>query len=94
MMNSNHGKFAEDPRVVELIGRSLASGQTLTDSRVTLGERIMQTTAGAAASVGHAAGLVISAPVAIIDPETRDHLGDQLDELGRSVQQIGPEPFH
>jgi esterase/lipase superfamily enzyme len=90
----NHGKFAEDPRVVELIGRSLASGQTLTDSRVTLGERIMQTTAGAAASVGHAAGLVISAPVAIIDPETRDHLGDQLDELGRSVQQIGPEPFH
>jgi esterase/lipase superfamily enzyme len=90
----NHGKFAEDPRVVELIGRSLASGQTLTDSRVSLGETIAQTTAGAAASLGHAAGLAISAPIAIIDPETRDQFGDQLDEFGRSVEQIGPGSFH
>jgi hypothetical protein len=54
----------------------------------------MQTTAGAAASVWCAAGLVISAPVAIIDPGTRDHFGDQIDELGRSVQQIGPAQIH
>jgi len=87
----NHGKFAEDPRVVELIGRSLAAGQTLTDSRVGFGEKIMQTTANAASSVGHAAGLVISAPIAIIDPETRDHFGDQIDQLTQSVQQIRPD---
>lgn len=87
----NHGKFAEDPKVVELIGDSLASGQTLTDSRVGFGERIMQTTAGAAASVGHAAGLAISAPIAIIDPDTRDHFGDQVDQFTRSVQQIAPD---
>ena len=90
----NHGKFAEDPRVVELIGRSLAAGQTLTDSRVGFDEKIMQTTASAASSVGHAAGLVISAPIAIIDPETRDHFGDQIDQLTQSVQQIGPEEKH
>jgi esterase/lipase superfamily enzyme len=30
----NHGKFAEDPKVVELIGRSLASGQALTTRRL------------------------------------------------------------
>ncbi len=87
----NHGKFAEDPRVVELIGRSLASGQMLTDSRVGFGEKIMQTTTSAASSVGHAAGLVVSAPVAIVDPETRDHLGDQVDQFSQSVTQIGPE---
>jgi esterase/lipase superfamily enzyme len=32
----DHGKFAEDPKVVELIGRRLAEGQVLTDRRVGL----------------------------------------------------------
>lgn len=82
----HHGKFAENPMAVQLIGRSLASGQTLTDSRVGLGERIMVTTAGAAASVGHAASLVVSAPLAIIDPTTREHFGDQLDAFGQSIE--------
>ena len=44
----NHGKFAEDPKVVELIGRSLANGQALSTSQVGFGEKIMETTAGAA----------------------------------------------
>src|SRR5208282_6691192 len=61
----NHAKFAEDPRVVELIGRRLAAGQVLTDRRVGLGARIMQVTSGAAGTVGHAAGLAISAPISI-----------------------------
>lgn len=86
----NHGKFAQDPKVVELIGRSLAGGQTLTDSRVGLGEKILQTTAGAATSVGHAAGLVVTAPVAIVDPETRAHFGDEVDAFGESLHQIAP----
>jgi esterase/lipase superfamily enzyme len=89
-----HGKFSSDPRVVELIGRSLASGQALTDSRVGLGARIMMTTAGAASSVGHAAGLAISAPISLVDSETRNHFGDQLDEFGQSVRQIGSVQPH
>jgi esterase/lipase superfamily enzyme len=88
-----HGKFAEDPRVVELIGRSLANGQVLTDSRVGLGARIMLGTAGAASSIGHAAGLAISAPIAIVDPETRDSFGDQIGQFGQSVRQIGSGPL-
>jgi esterase/lipase superfamily enzyme len=87
----NHGKFAEDPKVVELIGRSLANGQVLTASEVGFGEKIMQTTASAAGAVGHAAGLAVSAPVAVIDPETRDQLGDQVDALTDSVAHIGPQ---
>jgi len=90
----NHGKFAQDPKVVELIGRSLASGQTLTDSRVGFGEKIMQTTASATTSVGHAAGLIVSAPVAIVDSETRDHYGDEIDQFSQSIHQIGPEQQH
>jgi esterase/lipase superfamily enzyme len=87
----NHGKYAEDPRVVELIGRRLAAGQVLTDRRVGLGAKIMQATAGAAGSVGHAAGLAISAPVAVVDPETRNHFGDQVGEFSQSVRHIGSD---
>ena len=80
----NHGKFAESPEVVQLIGKRLAEGQTVTDSRVGLGDRIIQVTAGAATAVGTAAGLVVSAPVAVVDPHTRRSLGDHVDSLGRS----------
>ncbi|MGH7747546.1 MAG: alpha/beta hydrolase, partial [Candidatus Dormibacteria bacterium] len=82
----HHDTFAANPRVVELIGRSIASGQTLTDSRVGFGEKVFQTTTGATATIGQAAGLVVAAPVAIVDPLTREQLGDQVDAFSRSVQ--------
>jgi esterase/lipase superfamily enzyme len=82
----HHGKFAASPEVVQLIGARLAQGQTVTDSRVGLGDRIIQVTAGAAASVGTAAGLALSAPVAVLDAQTREGLGGHTEELGRSVR--------
>ncbi len=82
----NHGTFAENPQIVELIGRAVANGQVLTDSKVGVGEKIAQTAAGAAASAGQAAGLIVSAPLAIVDPDTREHYGDQIDALSRSVE--------
>ena len=36
----------------------------------------------------HAAGLVISAPIAIIDPKTQDHYGDHFDQFAQSIPQI------
>jgi esterase/lipase superfamily enzyme len=81
----NHGKFAESPEVVQLIGKRLAEGQTVTDSRVGLGDRIIQVTAGAATAVGTAAGLAVSAPVALVDPQTRQSIGEHVEELGRSA---------
>src|SRR5918993_504342 len=81
----NHGKFAESPEVVQLIGKRLAEGQTVTDSRVGLGDRIIQVTAGAATAVGTAAGMVVSAPVAVVDPQTRQTFGAHVKELGQSV---------
>lgn len=87
----DHGKFADNPRAIELVGASLANGQALSDSRVGIGERILSTTAGAASSVGHAAGVIVSAPVAIVDPLTRDHFNDEVDAFGESVKQITPK---
>ncbi|MBY0613095.1 MAG: alpha/beta hydrolase [Beijerinckiaceae bacterium] len=78
----NHGKFAQNSEVVRLIGQRLIAGQSISESQGSLGERIGQVTTGAALTVGSAATLAISAPISIIDPATRDTLGDQADELG------------
>ncbi|MGH6796432.1 MAG: alpha/beta hydrolase, partial [Methylocella sp.] len=80
-----HATSFGNPQIVKLIGR-IESGQTLTDSRVGLGERLIQASAGAAASVGQAAGLVVAAPVALVDPVTREHYGDEVDAFSKSVQ--------
>jgi esterase/lipase superfamily enzyme len=57
----------------------------VTDSRVGLGDRIVQVTAGAATAVGTAAGLVISAPVAVVDPRTRENLQGHVENLNQTV---------
>ena len=81
----NHGKFASSPEVVQLIGTRLATGQAVTDSRVGLGDRIAGVATGAAATVGSAAGLVLSAPLVIVDPNTRANFGGHLGQVGASV---------
>ena len=78
----HHSKFAESPQIVQLIGTRLATGQPLTDSRVGIGEQIVSATAGAASAVGTAAGLVLAAPVAVVDPDTRAGYGERLEQMG------------
>lgn len=85
----NHGKFAESPEVVKLIGSRLIEGQPITDSRVGLGERLIEVTGNAAAAVGTAAGIVVTAPVAVVDPSARRHLGDRVEHLGNNLQDAG-----
>ncbi|WP_293796954.1 alpha/beta hydrolase [uncultured Bosea sp.] len=85
----NHGKFAESPEVVQLIGSRLIEGQPITDSHVGLGDRLIQVTAGTASAVGTAASLAVSAPIAIVDPNTRRNLADNTEELGRSLRDAG-----
>lgn len=85
----NHGKFAESPEVVKLIGTRLVDGQPITDSRVGLGDRLIEVTGAAAAAVGTAAGVVVSAPIAVVDPNARRNLGDRVEHLGNSLQSAG-----
>jgi esterase/lipase superfamily enzyme len=80
----DHGKFAESPEVVRLIGQRLA-GQQLTDNREGLGDTIGNITTGAATAVGSAAGLVLTAPIAIFDGRTRENYGNRVNEFGNSV---------
>jgi len=80
--NLNHGKFAESPEIVRLIGARISDGQTLTDNRVGLGDTILAATTGTAAAAGNAAGLILAAPVAIVDADTRDNFSSQVEALG------------
>jgi hypothetical protein len=73
---------------VQPIRKRLAEGQTVTNSRVGLGDGIIRGIAGAATAIGAAAGLAISAPVAIVDLRTRQSLGDHVEELGRSASDV------
>lgn len=77
----NHGKFAESPQIVQLIGSRISEGQTLTDSRIGLGDQILVATTGTAAAAGNVAGLILAAPVAAVDQDTRDNYAGQVSGL-------------
>ncbi|WJR68240.1 alpha/beta hydrolase [Neorhizobium sp. CSC1952] len=81
----NHGKFAESPEVVKLIGNRLIEGQAVTDSDVGLGDRLGAVALGAAQTVGGAASVAVSTPIAIFDPATRRTYDEQVERLGNAV---------
>lgn len=76
-----HGKFAS-AAVVKAIGGRLIEGQQIADSDLSLGERVGQLTTGLATGAGAAAGAIVSAPLAIVDPRTRRSYGDQWNSVG------------
>ncbi|MQY45020.1 alpha/beta fold hydrolase [Rhizobiales bacterium RZME27] len=71
----NHGKFAESPEIVKLIGTRLINGQTLTDNNITLGDGVAAVVGGTVQTVGKVAGGAVAAPLqiakktAVTDPE-------------------------
>lgn len=77
----HHGKFAESPEVVRLIGARISDGQPLTDSRMGLGDHLIAGTTGAAVAAGSAAGLILAAPVAVLDADTRDNYANHVGGL-------------
>ena len=82
----NHGKFAESPEVVRLIGDRLIKGQTVTDSEVGFGERLGAVALGTAQTVGSAASIAVSTPIAVFDPVTRKNYDAQWQRFGNSVE--------
>ncbi|MDM9624240.1 alpha/beta hydrolase [Rhizobium sp. S96] len=63
----NHGKFAESPEIVQLIGQRLMTGQTLTDSNVSLGQGITAVVGGTVTTIGNVAATAVAAPATIIE---------------------------
>ncbi|MFK0685723.1 alpha/beta hydrolase [Ochrobactrum sp. BD67] len=77
----HHAKFAEAPQIVQLIGNRLSSGQTLTDNRLGLGGHILTASVGASHTVGTAAGLIVAAPAAIVEQNSRQNYADHFEAL-------------
>ncbi len=78
----NHGKFAESPQIVQLIGERLVNGQTLTDSDVSLGEGITAIVAGTAGGIGRIAATTVATPVDLLTmTPAQERLGGSVDEV-------------
>jgi esterase/lipase superfamily enzyme len=80
----NHGKFAESPIVVRMIGQQIA-GQKLDDGHPGLGDSLGLIATRTAGAVGRATSIAIAAPVSIIDGRTREGLGEQFEDLGKQM---------
>jgi len=91
----HHGKFAESPEIVQLIGQRLMTGQTLTDSNVSLGQGVAAVIGGTARTVGTVAGAAVAAPLTIAERPTGtrkvtgEDVGDALssDETSKPLTQ-------
>ncbi|ACM29247.1 alpha/beta hydrolase [Rhizobium rhizogenes] len=77
----NHGKFAESPQIVQLIGQRLMTGQPLTDSNVSLGEGVAAVVGGTARTVGTVAAAAVSTPLTVIEQPTKRKTIDVGDTL-------------
>jgi esterase/lipase superfamily enzyme len=77
----NHGKFAESPQIVQLIGQRLARGQTLTGGDIGLVQGATAVIAGTAGAVGNAASNVVTAPMDAANGEKRQPKGQELDGI-------------
>lgn len=81
----NHSKFAESPEVVKLLGQRLIDGQAVTDQDLGLGAELGATAMSVSNTVGSAAGMAISAPIAILDPKARDTFDAQSKRFGQGL---------
>ncbi|MBB3454882.1 esterase/lipase superfamily enzyme [Rhizobium sp. BK313] len=75
----NHGKFAESPQIVQLIGQRIITGQTLTDSNISLGEGVAAVVGGTARTVGTVAGAAVAAPLTIVEQPLRPKKAADVD---------------
>lgn len=61
-----HGRFA-DGDIARMIGLKLIAGQSISDQRIGLGERVGGMVSGTLGAVGSTAGAVVAAPLSVID---------------------------
>lgn len=77
-----HNAFADSPEIVGLLGRRLA-GQSLEGGKASAADQIGVTAANLA---GSAARLAVAAPVAVISPEAREILKEELSSDGATIK--------
>ncbi len=76
----NHGKFAESPQIVQLIGQRLMTGQPLTDSKVSLGQGVAAVVGGTVQTIG----TVATAPLKIGEKPASRQTGEDVSDALKS----------
>jgi esterase/lipase superfamily enzyme len=82
----NHGKFAESPEIVQLIGQRLVTGQTLTDSNIGVGDGITALVAGTANNIGKVAATTVATPVDLLSGNLRPLPKKKPSDLDTTLQ--------
>ncbi|WP_426238059.1 alpha/beta hydrolase [Pararhizobium sp. DWP1-1-3] len=77
-----HNAFADSPEIVRLLGRRLA-GQSLEGGKTSVADQIGVTAANFA---GTAARFAVAAPAAVISPEAREILKEELSSDGAGIK--------
>lgn len=80
----HHGKFAESPEIVQLIGQRLMTGQTLTDSNITLGEGVATVIGGTVRTVGSVAGAAVAAPLTVMEQSQKTGASTDIESTLRN----------
>lgn len=87
----NHGKFAESPEIVQLIGRRIASGQALTSTNVGFGDKVGAALLGTANAVGSVAATTVSVPTNILTAPVKHTEKASVGEILQSQEEAKVE---
>ncbi|MGO4842219.1 alpha/beta hydrolase, partial [Rhizobiaceae sp. 2RAB30] len=87
----NHGKFAESPEIVQLIGQRIANGQPLTSNRGSLSNSMGAVLLGTATAVGSVAATTVSAPAAIFEAPQKATKKASVGEIIQSKEEAKVE---
>ncbi|MDR6634845.1 esterase/lipase superfamily enzyme [Phyllobacterium sp. 1468] len=87
-----HGKFAESPDIVQLIGQRLVTGQTLTDSDVSFADGVTAVVAGGVGTVGKVAATTVSAPLTVLEGNKIEYRRPKSDRVNETLNSKPPTP--
>lgn len=84
---TRHAKFAENPDVVRFLGAQMVNGSA-DESGGGFGERLQSLSVGVTQGIGGAAGMVLTAPIAIVNPKARPAFVNQVGQVQQAVDDI------
>ena len=87
-----HGKFAESPEIVQLIGQRLVTGQTLTDLDVSFADGVTAVVAGSVGTVGKVAATTVTAPLTVLEGNKIEYRRPKSDRVNETLNSKSPTP--
>lgn len=84
---ARHAKFAENPDVIRFLGAQMINA-SVDEAGSGFGERLQSLSVGVTQGIGGAAGMVLTAPIAIVNPKARPAFNNQVGQVQQAVDDI------